>query len=77
MEKLQIPEMGDTKILTALKRPFQLGTLLMPELRSFQSLTGRINRNIAAQAVDIRCRTSAGSGIIVARQDASDTIGLE
>lgn len=39
---------------------------LILELRSFQSRTGRINRNVVAQTVDTVCNTLVGSGAIVA-----------
>lgn len=36
----------------------------MLELRSSQSLTGRINRNMAAETVDTANKTCVGSGVI-------------
>jgi hypothetical protein len=38
----------------------------MLELRSFQSRTGRISKNVVAQTVDTVCNTCVGSGAIVA-----------
>ena len=56
-------------VLTALKGPRQRGVLLIRELRSFQSLTGRINKNAVAEAVDMICIRSAKSVAIVACKD--------
>jgi hypothetical protein len=43
----------------------------MLELRSFQSLRGRINRNITAHVVDTVCKTCVGSGAIVAASEVA------
>ena len=43
----------------------------MLELRSFQSLAGRIKRNIAAQLADTACKMCVGLNAIVAASEVA------